>query len=107
MVKAEELQDSDVKTTTINAAELYEGAYWSQQTSRHVLQLEQLWNRFEPISFQLHHAMEFGRLKSQFSQVAINDLLIAAIALSDQYTVLTRNSDDFIPLGVKVEDWEG
>ena len=103
--KARNLIGTDVKTTTINAAELYEGAFRAKQTSRHLLQLDEFWQRFDPVPFQLHHAKEFGRLKSQYDNIAINDLLIAAIAKSDQYTLLTKNTKDFLALGVQIEEW--
>jgi tRNA(fMet)-specific endonuclease VapC len=103
--KAKKLIDSDVKTSVITAAELYEGAYRANQTSRHLQQLSEMWNKFEPVPFQLHHAEEFGRLKSQFNNTSINDLLIASITLVDNYVLLTKNKDDFLPLGVQVEDW--
>ena len=51
-------------------------------------------------------AREFRRLKSMKLGVATMDLRIAAIALANQTTLLTRNRRDFgrVP-GLKVENW--
>lgn len=41
MAKAKILQDKEVRTTTITAAELYEGAFRAKNTSKHLLQSDE------------------------------------------------------------------
>jgi tRNA(fMet)-specific endonuclease VapC len=57
-------------------------------------------------SFDNQAAAIFDSLRSQGVRLATMDLRIAAIAIANRYTVLTRNLADFrrIP-GVQVEDW--
>jgi len=51
-------------------------------------------------------AAVFDDLKSQRIRVATMDLRIAAIALSNNYTLLTRNFSDFARIpGLQFDDW--
>ena len=58
------------------------------------------------LKFDAAAATEFERLKQSRIRIGTMDLKIAAIALSHDATVLTRNIKDFsrVP-GVRVEDW--
>ncbi|MCI0683682.1 MAG: type II toxin-antitoxin system VapC family toxin [Gemmataceae bacterium] len=51
-------------------------------------------------------AVEFQRLKGHKLRVGTMDLKIAAIALANRATVLTRNVGDFTKVpGLRIEDW--
>ena len=51
-------------------------------------------------------AAEFNRLKSQRVQLGAMDLRLAAIGLSRDFVILTRNFADFSKVpGLKYEDW--
>jgi tRNA(fMet)-specific endonuclease VapC len=56
--------------------------------------------------FDAAAAAEFDALRTAGVRVATMDLRIAAIAISRQWTVLSRNLVDFqrVP-GLRVEDW--
>jgi tRNA(fMet)-specific endonuclease VapC len=61
---------------------------------------------FQVLPFDEPAAIEFDSLRSQGVRVGTMDLRIAAIAVSNDLTVLTRNTVDFqrVP-GLRVEDW--
>jgi tRNA(fMet)-specific endonuclease VapC len=63
-------------------------------------------NRPEVVSFDHAAALKFQELRSARIRIGTLDLRIAAIALTRDYTVLTRNLVDFgkVP-GLSVEDW--
>lgn len=51
-------------------------------------------------------AEQFVQLKARVKQVGTQDLKIAAIALSVNATLVTRNAVDFARIpGLKIEDW--
>jgi tRNA(fMet)-specific endonuclease VapC len=53
-----------------------------------------------------HAAIEFQRLRNTKVRIKTMDLKIAAITLSLEATLLTRNSRDFIKVpGLRFEDW--
>jgi tRNA(fMet)-specific endonuclease VapC len=58
------------------------------------------------LSFDEPAALEFDRLRRARVRIGTMDLRIAAIALSRNFTVLTRNAVDFAAVpGLRVEDW--
>jgi tRNA(fMet)-specific endonuclease VapC len=58
------------------------------------------------LPFNTSAATEFDRMRAQRVRVATMDLRIAAIALSQGFTVLSRNVKDFAKVpGLVVEDW--
>jgi tRNA(fMet)-specific endonuclease VapC len=63
-------------------------------------------SRFRVLPFDEPAASQFTRLRKARVRIGTMDLRIAAIALSHQLTVLTRNRRDFeqVP-GLAVEDW--
>lgn len=65
-----------------------------------------LYRRVQVLGFDESAATEFDRLKQSRVCIGTMDLKIAAIALTHDATVLTRNLKDFnrVP-GLRVEDW--
>lgn len=60
----------------------------------------------ELLDFDEKAAEEFERLKKQRIRIGTMDLRIAAIALANDTTLLSRNLKDFSKVpGLKVEDW--
>lgn len=58
------------------------------------------------LDFDRPAADEFERLKNQRIRIGTMDLKIAAIALANDATLLSRNLKDFSKVpGLKVEDW--
>lgn len=63
-------------------------------------------NRFQVLPFDEPASREFVRLRQAKVRIETMDLRIAAIALSQQLTVLSRNALDFCQVpGLLVEDW--
>ncbi|MHA2249273.1 MAG: type II toxin-antitoxin system VapC family toxin [Candidatus Kariarchaeaceae archaeon] len=107
MAKAIASEKNIIVTTSINAAELYEGAYRANNTSSHLKLLEAIWERFPVVDFSKSHAKVFGRLKSQIKgkKFNVNDILIASVALEMDAVLVTRNLKDFEITGVKLDTW--
>jgi tRNA(fMet)-specific endonuclease VapC len=64
------------------------------------------YQRFKVLAFDEPAAIRFEELRSQGIRIGTMDLRIASVALSHDFTVLTRNTMDFgkVP-GLRVEDW--
>lgn len=62
--------------------------------------------RIAIVEFDAKAIAEFKRLRQEGARVGTMDLKIAAIALANDATVITRNSQDFSRLpNLKYEDW--
>jgi tRNA(fMet)-specific endonuclease VapC len=65
-------------------------------------------NRFTILHWNVRAGIEFAALKAnrKLRKVGHRDLQIAALALADRLTLITRNTKDFslVP-GLSVEDW--
>ena len=58
------------------------------------------------IDFDIDAANEFQRIRKLYPRLGTMDLKIAAIAISKEATLLTRNLSDFQNIvGLKFEDW--
>jgi tRNA(fMet)-specific endonuclease VapC len=58
------------------------------------------------LPFDEPSAVEFARLRKEYPRLGAMDLKIAAIALANNATLLTRNQKDFGRItGLKLEDW--
>lgn len=78
---------------------------------RNLQQIEQLRQQFSSIPFADDAAIEAGRIRAYLAglgtPIGPNDLLIAAIAKSNGFTLVTHNTIEFsrVP-GLILEDWE-
>ncbi len=68
-------------------------------------------DQFDSLPFDDQSAIIYGRiraqLESQGTPIGPTDLLIAAIALANQATLVTHNTREFIRVvGLQIEDWE-
>jgi len=64
------------------------------------------YQRFTALPYDERDALRFDELRKQGVRIGTMDLRIACIALTSDFTVLTRNTVDFekVP-GLKFEDW--
>lgn len=98
-------------TSAIALAELYEWAYQRSDPAAALAAVDKM-RLYEvaTIEFDNDCAKECGRLRAELRRQGIGvaglDLLIAAVALSFDLTLVTHNTKDFqiIP-GLRLEDW--
>jgi tRNA(fMet)-specific endonuclease VapC len=98
----------DLATTAITIAELEFGSRRSTVPGRHREQWQDLVRGFPVLSFTKQEAPEHARLRDELRSRPIEerDLLIAAIAVSNGFGVVTRNVGEFKRVrGLKVEGW--
>lgn len=103
-------EDVKIYTTIINMAELYYGAYHSQQVENNLIKVKKVEERFKMLSLTKTAIIEYGKIKSRLNQEGIpladNDLFIASITKCRNFILVTHNTRHFkrIP-GLKIEDW--
>lgn len=97
---------SAVVLCTVVKAELYYGAYKSQQREMNLQRLRRFFSQFESLPFADAAAETYGRLRAG-QRIGPNDLLIAAIALAHEVTLVTHNAQEFARVpGLTWEDWQ-
>ena len=91
-------------------AELLYGAYRSARRDDNLSLLATLFAGFGSLPFDDAAAEVYGRLRAELAMqgtlIGPNDLMIAAIALVNQLTVVTHNTREFTRVaGLPLEDW--
>jgi tRNA(fMet)-specific endonuclease VapC len=105
------LQDGEViSTTPICACELFAGAHKSKKRELEIKKVREFLSRMELLDFSIHTCERFGRLRGELESrgtiVGDFDIMIAAIALAHNQTVLTRDVEHFQRIsGLVVETW--
>lgn len=112
-VKRAEEYDSigaEVATTSINAFEIYLGAFKSKEAERNVKQADELLNSIKVLELTLESSRKSGEILSELARrgipIDLRDAIIAGIALVNGYTLVTRNVKHFRRvIGLSVETW--
>lgn len=91
-------------------AELLYGARKSEKTSENLVRLDKLFELLEVIDFDQRAAHHYGIIRAQLERegtpIGGNDLMIGAIALAHDLTLVTRNLKEFRRIvGLKVVEW--
>lgn len=91
-------------------AELLFGARNSRRVTENLGKLEQFFRLFASLPFDDAAAGAYGQLRAQLERegalIGPNDMMIAAIALSADATLVTRNTNEFHRVaGLRVETW--
>jgi tRNA(fMet)-specific endonuclease VapC len=95
---------------SVVVGELHYGAHRSVRKAETLSQVQDFCRGFPSIPFDDQAAEEYGRLRAHLAAsgtvIGPNDLLIAAIALANDMTLVTNNTREFsrVP-GLKLEDW--
>lgn len=95
---------------TIVLGELYAGAYRHSQSARILTLIADLLQDVHVLDYDAVGAEQFGKLQGELLKrgltVPTADLMIAAVALANDLTLVTHNTADFqaIP-GLRLEDW--
>ena len=94
----------------ITVAELYFGAYNSQRVAENLIRVQKFIQNIEVIYLDDRAGQKFGELKASLRKIgqpiADFDLLIASIALTKNYSLVTNNTRHYqrIP-ELKLENW--
>jgi tRNA(fMet)-specific endonuclease VapC len=95
---------------TIVLAELYAGAYMVDAPSRILAGIVELREDVELLDFDEPCAQEFGQLRGALKRAGIQrnpvDMMIAAVALVHDLTLVTHNTQHFqdVP-NLRLDDW--
>jgi tRNA(fMet)-specific endonuclease VapC len=95
---------------SIVLAELYAGAYMLDNPSKVLAAIDDLRQDVGVLVFNEPCAEKFGRLRGELKRAGFPgnpvDLMIAAVALVHNLTLVTNNTADFehVP-GLRLEDW--
>jgi tRNA(fMet)-specific endonuclease VapC len=109
--KLAELTPDHIRLCSVVKSELYYGAYKSTKRDRNLANLNRFFSQFISLPFDDNAAAIAGQIRAQLdvagTPIGSNDLLIAAIALSNDLTLVTHNTREFGRInGLKYEDWE-
>lgn len=103
-------KDVDIKLCTPVLWELLTGAFKAQDPRSQLARLDAVKARFDVFPFDLaaaeHAAKARAHLERQGTPIGPIDAMIVGIALSQNLTVVTRNTREFerVP-GLRVENW--
>jgi len=102
---------NEVVLCSISKAELYYGAYRSKRREANLALLRRFLKEFATLAFDEKCEEVYGVIRAQLAvagtPVGPNDLLIAAIALANEATLVTHNTAEFgHGSGLRIEDWE-
>lgn len=94
----------------ITVAELYFGAYNSQKITENLARAEKFIQNIEVIFLDNNAVKKFGELKAELRKIgqpiADFDLLIASVAITKNYILVTNNTRHYSRLsGIKLENW--
>ncbi|MTJ54900.1 type II toxin-antitoxin system VapC family toxin [Anabaena sp. UHCC 0253] len=94
----------------ITGAELYFGAYNSQKVAENLTRAEKFIQDIEVINLDNNAVKKFGELKAELRKtgqpVADFDLLIASVAITRNYILVTNNTRHYSRISeLKLENW--
>lgn len=109
--KLASLSPQDVALCDIVKAELYYGAYKGTRLESNLVLFREFFGLFVSLPFDSRAAEVHGRIRAGLealgTPIGPYDLLIAAIALANNLTLVTHNTREFSRvLGLQIEDWE-
>jgi tRNA(fMet)-specific endonuclease VapC len=99
-----------LKTTIFNYAELFEGAYLTNNVPKNLRYVKEFLAKFEILPFQLIDADLFSQIHAQLlrsgTPVGDVDVLIASIVINQGETLVTQNIKHFGKISrLKIRDW--
>lgn len=104
-------QPQNISLCSVVKAELFYGAMKSANPEKNLAKLQPFVSRFVSLLFDDSAAEAYGRIRAELEKggtpIGPNDLLIAAIAMVNDVTLVTNNTREFSRVnGLKFEDWE-
>ncbi|UKO99898.1 type II toxin-antitoxin system VapC family toxin [Nostoc sp. UHCC 0870] len=108
--KVKEIGWDQICICSVTIAELYFGAYNSQRVSENLNRAEHFIQNITVISLDNNTLKTFGKLKAELRKtgqpVAEFDLLIASVALTRNYILVTNNTRHYSRItGLNLENW--
>ncbi len=109
--RLERIPAQEIVVCSVVKAELFYGAMKSVNPARSLAKQKKFLNRFGSLPFDDQSAEIYGQiraqLESQGTPIGPADLLIAAIAIANQTTLVTHNTREFSRVAsLQIEDWE-
>ena len=109
--KLEQLSPSQIFVCSVVKAELFYGAMKSFSPRRTLVCQQEFLSRFVSLPFDDSAAEAYARVRSELERtgtpIGANDLMIAAIALCNNATLITHNTKEFTRVkDLIIEDWE-
>jgi tRNA(fMet)-specific endonuclease VapC len=110
-VRVDAVADSDLLICSVVKAELAFGAAGSRDPVGTRAAQRRFLSRFVSLGFDDAAAEVYGKIRHDLTRagrlIGGNDMLIAAIALANDVTLVTHNTAEFSRVvGLKIEDWE-
>jgi tRNA(fMet)-specific endonuclease VapC len=102
---------SEIRLCAVVKAELLYGAFKSERAAENLRLLESFIARFVSLPFDDACADQYARMRHDLQRagtpIGPNDLMIAAIAMANELTLVTHDVREFSRvLGLKIEDWQ-
>ncbi len=103
--------DDEILLCSVVKAELYFGASKSSKIYKNISKLENFTRSFKSMSFDDEAAIVYGEIRARLQKkgqiIGANDLLIAAIAISNELVLVTHNTKEFLRISeLEIVDWE-
>ncbi|MGO9271123.1 MAG: type II toxin-antitoxin system tRNA(fMet)-specific endonuclease VapC [Terriglobia bacterium] len=109
--RLEPVAPEDVALCSVVKAELYYGAARTRDPGRTLAHMTSFMSPFSSLPFDDFCAVAYGRIRAQLEQagtpIGPNDMMIAAIAVAADLTLVTHNTREFARVaGLILTDWE-
>ena len=93
-------------------AELHCGARLAQNPQRELAKLQDAFGAWPRLPFDDAAAESYGEIRAQLQRagnmIGGNDLMIAAIAQTNELTLVTHNTSEFARVpNLQIDDWQG
>jgi tRNA(fMet)-specific endonuclease VapC len=111
LLKLSKVPRRDVFVCSVVKAELFVGSAKSNNPATTLMKQQDFLRRFVSLPFDDAAAVSYGRVRGQLEQqgkpIGPLDMMIAAIALANQVTLVTSNTREFgrVP-DLQLEDWD-
>ncbi|MCL4265863.1 MAG: type II toxin-antitoxin system VapC family toxin [Anaerolineae bacterium] len=110
-LRLQQINPDEIAVCSVVKAELFYGARRSNNPEKSLQAQIQFLNQFKSFSFDDSTAVAYGSIRADLAAkgtpIGPNDLMIAAIVLSNDLTLITHNVSEFGRIGaLKIEDWE-
>jgi tRNA(fMet)-specific endonuclease VapC len=107
----ESTHPQNIAVCSVVKAELFYGVAKSKYPTRNLARLQRFLNPFASLPFDDSAAEVYGRIRAKLegsgTLIGPNDLLIAAIAVANEMTLVTHNTREFGRVeDLSLEDWE-